>query len=138
MGQVNQISDTVDKIMARKKMTEEEMAEVEAKIADLQSEIEEDKINDENVDDQFEMMIQTTLTSIREMMVEWTEQDKLFFNNLKKVEEEFYKVNEALANGSGDLKTQISGLFETLRSIDLNRIGDLQNETEPENIPRTF
>jgi hypothetical protein len=119
-------------------MTLEEMAEVEAKIADLQSEIEEDKINDENVDDQFEMMIQTTLTSIREMMVEWTEQDKLFFNNLKKVEEEFYKVNEALANGSGDLKTQISGLFETLRSIDLNRIGDLQNETEPENIPRTF
>ena len=38
------------------------MAEVEAKIADLQAEIEEDKIDDENVDDQFEMMIQTTLT----------------------------------------------------------------------------
>ena len=38
------------------------MAEVEAKIADLQAEIEEDKINDENVDDQFEMVIQTTLT----------------------------------------------------------------------------
>lgn len=51
------------------------------------------------------------------MMVEWTEQDKLFFNNLKKVEEEFYKVNEALANGSGDMKTQIAGLFETLRSV---------------------
>ena len=38
------------------------MEEVEAKIAELQSEIEEDKMNDEKVDDQFEMMIQTTLT----------------------------------------------------------------------------
>lgn len=138
MGQVNRISDTVDKIMARKKLTEEEMEEVEARIAELQEEIEEDKINDENVDDQFEMMIQSTLTSIREMMVEWTKEDQLFFNNLAKVEEEFYKVNEAIANGSGDMKTQIASLFETLRSIDLNRIGDLQNETEPENIPRTF
>ena len=49
-------------LVARKKLTEEEMAEVEAKIADLQAEIEEDHVNDENVDDQFEMMIQTTLT----------------------------------------------------------------------------
>ena len=46
----------------RKKLTEEEMEEVEAKIAELQSEIEEDKMNDEKVDDQFEIMIQTTLT----------------------------------------------------------------------------
>ena len=49
-------------LVARKKLTEEEMAEVEAKIADLQAEIEEDHINDENIDVQFEMMIQTTLT----------------------------------------------------------------------------
>merc|ERR1711934_1106134 len=55
MGQVNAISDKVDKIMARKQLTEEEMEEVEAKIAELQSEIEEDKRNDEKVDDQFEM-----------------------------------------------------------------------------------
>ena len=113
------------------------MEEVEARIADLQEEIEEDKINDENVDDQFEMMIQSTLTvsfiqplnqtldklfklvfqSIREMMVEWTKEDQLFFNNLAKVEEEFYKVNEAIANGSGDMKTQIASIFETLRSV---------------------
>ena len=51
------------------------------------------------------------------MMVEWTKEDQLFFNNLAKVEEEFYKVNEAIANGSGDMKTQIASLFETLRSV---------------------
>ena len=81
MGQVNAISDKVDEIskwivlcmmydhfmtiktlVARKQLTEEEMEEVEAKIAELQSEIEEDKMTDEKVDDQFEMMIQTTLT----------------------------------------------------------------------------
>ena len=38
------------------------MVEVEAKIADLQSEIEEDKMRDDNVDDDFELMIQTALT----------------------------------------------------------------------------
>ena len=38
------------------------MEEVEARIAELQEEIEKDRINDENVDDQFEMMIQSTLT----------------------------------------------------------------------------
>ena len=46
----------------RKQLTEEEMVEVEAKIADLQSEIEEDKMRDDNVDDDFELMIQTALT----------------------------------------------------------------------------
>ena len=52
-------------------------------------------------------------------MVEWTKEDPLFFNNLAKVEEEFYKVNEAIANGSGDMKTQIASLFETLRSVSI-------------------
>jgi len=138
MGQLSSISDTVDEIMMRKQLTEEEMVEVEAKIADLQSEIEEDKMRDDNVDDDFELMIQTALTSIREMMIEWTKQEKLFFGNMEKIEGEFYKFNEALANGSGDIKTHISKLFETLRSIDLNKVGELQNETEPETIPRTF
>ena len=50
-------------------------------------------------------------------MVDWTRQDKLFFNNLAKVEEEFYNINQAVANGSGDMKTQIANLFETLRSV---------------------
>ena len=54
-------------------------------------------------------------------MVEWTKEDQLFFNNLAKVEEEFYKVNEAIANGSGDMKTQIASLFETLRSVSRER-----------------
>ena len=55
--------------------------------------------------------------SIREMMIEWTKQEKLFFGNMEKIEGEFYKFNEALANGSGDIKTHISKLFETLRSV---------------------
>ena len=51
------------------------------------------------------------------MMVDWTRQDKLFFNNLAKVEEEFYNINQAVANASGDMKSQIANLFETLRSV---------------------
>ena len=57
--------------VARKQLTEEEMEEVEARIAQLQSEIEEDRTNDENVDDQFEIMIQTTLTVSRYLFVRY-------------------------------------------------------------------
>ena len=62
-------------------------------------------------------MSKNVFKAVREMMVDWTRQDKLFFTNLAKVEEEFYKVNEALANGSGDMKTQIANLFETLKGV---------------------
>lgn len=51
------------------------MEEVEAKIADLQAEIEEDKINDENVDDQFEMMIQSTLTVSFNLDIRYLDKD---------------------------------------------------------------
>ena len=50
-------------------------------------------------------------------MVEWTMEDKMFFNNMAEIEEEFYKFNEAIADGSGALKEQISRLFEVLRKV---------------------
>ena len=62
-------------------------------------------------------MSKSVFQTIREMMVEWTRQDKLFFNNLAKLEEETYKINQAVVNGSGDIKSQITSLFETLRSV---------------------
>ena len=51
------------------------------------------------------------------MMIKWTYEDKQLFSNLQKIEKEFIKANEAIASGTGDLKEQISGLFDTLRDV---------------------
>ena len=63
----------------RKQLTEEEMVEVEAKIADLQSEIEEDKMRDDNVDDDFELMIQTALTVSLKSVTFFLDLSTIFF-----------------------------------------------------------
>jgi len=84
-------------------------------------------------------MVQMFLTSVREMMVEWTNEDAMFFNNVKSIEEQFYNFNKAVADGSGDLKTEIKNLFETMRNIDLNKIGaieDTEDVAQDEEVPR--
>ena len=73
-------------------------------------------------------MSKSVFQTIREMMVEWTRQDKLFFNNLAKLEEETYKINQAVVNGSGDIKSQITSLFETLRSVKVKSIMAVKND----------
>merc|ERR1712227_51779 len=115
MGRLNDISDKVDTIMDRRRLTKKEMLEVQERVAELESEIANDKFN-------VEKMIQMFLTSVREMMVEWTNEDAMFFNNVKGIEEQFYKFNKVVADGSGDLKSEIKKLFETMRNIDLNKI----------------
>ena len=54
------------------------------------------------------------------MMIKWTYEDKQLFSNLQKIEKEFIKANEAIASGTGDLKEQISGLFDTLREVSIS------------------
>merc|ERR1712227_560351 len=57
------------------------------------------------------------------------------------IEEQFYNFNKVVADGSGDLKTEIKKLFETMRNIDLNKIGaleDAKDNDEDDEIPRKF
>merc|ERR1712227_837259 len=134
MGRLNDISDKVDTIMDRRRLTKKEMLEVQERVAELESEIANDKFNDD-----VEKMIQMFLTSVREMMVEWTNEDAMFFNNVKGIEEQFYKFNKVVADGSGDLKSEIKNLFETMRNIDLNKIGaveDTEDKKQDEEAPR--
>merc|ERR1711868_84936 len=134
MGRLNDISDKVDTIMTRRKLTKKEMLEVQERVAELESEIARDKFNDEK-------MIQMFLTSVREMMIQWNNEDAMFFSNVKSIEEQFYNFNQVVADGSGDLKTEIKKLFETMRNIDLNKIGALEeakDNDEDDEIPRNF
>merc|ERR1719282_1207168 len=141
MGRLNDISDKVDTIMTRRKLTKKEMLEVQERVAELESEIAQDKFNDELINDDVEKMIQMFLTSVREMMIQWNNEDAMFFNNVKSIEEQFYNFNKVVADGSGDLKTEIKKLFETMRNIDLNKIGaleDAKDNDEDDEIPRKF
>merc|ERR1712227_480954 len=141
MGRLNDISDKVDTIMTRRKLTKKEMLEVQERVAELESEIAQDKFNDELINDDVEKMIQMFLTSVREMMIQWNNEDAMFFNNVKSIEEQFYNFNKVVADGSGDLKTEIKKLFETMRNIDLSKIGaleDAKDNDEDDEIPRKF
>merc|ERR1712227_503349 len=121
MGRLNDISDKVDTIMDRRRLTKKEMLEVQERVAELESEIANDKFNDEMINDDVEKMIQ------------------MFLNNVKGIEEQFYKFNKVVADGSGDLKSEIKKLFETMRNIDLNKIGaveDTEHKKQDEEAPR--
>merc|ERR1712227_1188696 len=138
---IDKSADNVDTIMTRRKLTKKEMIEVQERVAELESEIAQDKFNDELINDDVEKMIQMFLTSVREMMIQWNNEDAMFFNNVKSIEEQFYNFNKVVADGSGDLKTEIKKLFETMRNIDLNKIGaleDAKDNDEDDEIPRKF
>merc|ERR1712126_188744 len=51
MGRLNDISDKVDTIMDRRRLTKKEMLEVQERVAELESEIANDKFNDEMIND---------------------------------------------------------------------------------------
>jgi len=137
MNQLNQISDRVDGLM-EEKMSGEDYMEVQKMVAELQAEVRRDMFTDKWIEDDVEKMIQQYLTAVRSMMIKWTYEDKQLFSNLQKIEKEFIKANEAIASGTGDLKEQISGLFDTLREIDLNKIGEIEEETTDRQMPRNF
>ena len=116
-------------------LTKEEKEKVETRIAKLEAEIAEDKLKDKMIDDDMEQMVQTTLTvyegfnsmfymfwhfrvqGIRELMTEWTEGDVLMFGTVAKLEEQWLKFNDVIADGAGDLKTEMSKLFQTFRKV---------------------
>ena len=114
-------------------LTKEEKEKVETRISKLEAEIAEDKLKDKMIDDDMEQMVQTTLTvyeggsmyyflaflaqGIRELMTEWTEGDVLMFGTVAKLEEQWLKFNDVIADGAGDLKTEMSKLFQTFRKV---------------------
>ena len=51
------------------------------------------------------------------MVVELSEGGEIFWSKMKQLEVEFYKVKIALAYGSGELKDEVSELFNTLQKV---------------------
>ena len=53
------------------------------------------------------------------MVVELGTGGEIFWNKMKLLEVEFYRVKIAIADGSGDLKEEVSELFKTLKKVRL-------------------
>ena len=50
-------------------------------------------------------------------MTEWTEGDVLMFGTVAQLEESWLKANDVVADRAGDLKTELSKLFQTFRKV---------------------
>jgi len=61
-----------------------------------------------------EGMLQRLITSAREVLTEVNSQSDLFWSKVKQMEVEVYRVNQVMAQTSGDLKNVLKDLFETL------------------------
>ena len=51
------------------------------------------------------------------MIAELGKDGEIFWNKMKQLEVEFYRMKIALADGSAELKEELSDLFETLRKV---------------------
>ena len=89
------------------------------------------------------------------MVVELGNGGEIFWNKMKQLEIEFYRVQIAIADGGGDLKEEVSELFKTLKKVrlqfrwgfyqfwlqvDLNQIGAVeeQGQDKGQDVPRDF
>jgi len=76
--------------------------------------------------------------STREMVAELGKDGEVFWNKMKQLEVEFYRMKVLLADGSAELKEEVSALFDTLRKVDLKMIGAVDNEehVNTQEVPR--
>jgi len=105
----------------------------------LEEKVRVDMENDKYVTEDVEKLIQQFLTSTREMVAELGKNGEKFWKKMKQLEVEFYRIKMALADGSGELKKEVSALFNTLRMVDLNMIGAMEDKDSQDNsqgIPR--
>merc|ERR1712059_89698 len=87
--------------------------------ADLQKEAAEN----ESLPEGMEQIVQTFITTIREMMASTSDKEVEFWSKLKQMEVEFWKIKNIVADTSGQLKERISAMFTVVQEVDLNNIG---------------
>merc|ERR1712098_879595 len=95
----------------QEKNDKEGLKELRARFESMQSELQKEVAEDKGLPEGVEQVIQTFITTIREMEVE------------------FWKLKSVLADTSGQLKERVSSIFKTLQEVDLYKIG---SEESPE------
>merc|ERR1712034_129018 len=98
-----------------------------ARFESMQSELQKEVAEDKGLPEGVEQVIQTFITTIREMMASMSDREAEFWSKLKQMEVEFWKLKSVLADTSGQLKERVSSIFKTLQEVDLYKIGSEEN-----------
>merc|ERR1719342_30757 len=113
----------------QEKNDKEGLKELRARFESMQSELQKEVAEDKGLPEGVEQVIQTFITTIREMMASMSDREAEFWSKLKQMEVEFWKLKSVLADTSGQLKERVSSIFKTLQEVDLYKIG---SEESPE------
>jgi len=92
---------------------QEDLQGTKQKLKQLKQEIEKNKADDKEYEG-LEGMIQRLITSARGLLDETNTQTELFWSKVKQMEVEMYRVENILAETSGNLKDVLKELFATL------------------------
>merc|ERR1719206_954338 len=108
------VEDFIQKLTNIKDSTTQENLEgTKQKLKQLEQEISLEKQEDQNLEG-VEGIIQRLITSAREVLNTVNGQTDIFWSKVKQMEVEVYKVNNVLADTTGELKDVLKDLFSTL------------------------
>merc|ERR1711955_177917 len=99
----------------QEKNDKEGLKELRARFESMQSELQKEVAEDKGLPEGVEQVIQTFITTIREMMASMSDREAEFWSKLKQMEVEFWKLKSVLADTSGQLKERVSSIFKTLQ-----------------------
>jgi len=92
---------------------QEGLEEIKDKLNKLRNQVEKERQDDKKYEG-LEGMIQRLITSAREVLDEVNGQTDLMWSKVKQMEVEVYRVNDILADTTGDLKDVLKEVFSTL------------------------
>merc|ERR1719378_443700 len=92
---------------------QEGLEKIKDKLNKLRNQVEKERQDDKKYEG-LEGMIQRLITSAREVLDEVNGQTDLMWSKVKQMEVEVYRVNDILADTTGDLKDVLKEVFSTL------------------------
>jgi len=130
MSVVNSEALSDEEIQARNdKLGLEQLRE---RFDEMETELVEEAREDEELPEGVEQAVQSYLTGIRKMMAAMANQEAEFWSKLKQMEVQFWQVKNAAADTTNQMRNWIKAAFQTLESIDLNKIGEGVDDAEEE------
>jgi hypothetical protein len=106
----------------------EGLQQLRERFDEMEAEIQTEVTENESLPEGVEQVIQTFITTIRELMRKMANKEAEFWSKLKQTEVQFWELKSAMADSSSDLRERVSAIFLALQDVDLNEIGNVYTE----------
>merc|ERR1711970_301409 len=107
-----------------KQATELEIESLTKELDDLAEKVQQEQEAEAALPDVFENQIQKFITAGRQMLTVVGEGQEIFLEKMKQMQVELYKLNLLVAEASGEVKTKLNSIVESIEKIDLQKIGE--------------